>query len=183
MFSVLVVFTEPGAVLPDKKLERYFKQNRKDLANVKSPMGLGTPCLRSNFCYSTKKVYARYETHSYLFMGPIAARNAGYYFLFYLNELLFCLTYLILVIIWTPSFWSTCWWYYLISTFVFLWHLKTVYYKYKKIYKSMKYNVTFTERLNAHKNPVFMTPHHQFYNPFDRGFVNNIIEFFMPCPI
>ena len=44
----------------------------------------------------------------------------------------------------------------------------------------MRYNITLNERLTAHRNPVFLSPEKSFYNPFDRGFVNNLIEFFMP---
>ena len=75
--------------MKDSKVEKYIKNNRKDLANVKAPMGLGTFPLRSNFCYTSKKLYARYEAFSYYFMTAIAAKNAGFYYGFFLNEVMF----------------------------------------------------------------------------------------------
>lgn len=87
IYSLLLVFSEPGKIVKDNKVEKYLKFNRKDLANMKAPMGLGTPPLRSEFCYMSRGLYARFETYSFLFMNTIAAKNAGFYYLFYLNEL------------------------------------------------------------------------------------------------
>jgi hypothetical protein len=47
----------------------------------------------------------------------------------------------------------------------------------------MRHNITLHERLIAHKNPVFLSLERKFYNPFDRGIVNNLVEFFMTSPI
>jgi hypothetical protein len=49
IFTLLIICTDPGTIKKDSKIEKYFKNNRKDLANVKAPMGLGTFPLRSNF--------------------------------------------------------------------------------------------------------------------------------------
>ena len=49
VFTMFVVLTEPGSIEKDSKVEKYLKYNRKDLANIKTPMGLGTTPLRSNF--------------------------------------------------------------------------------------------------------------------------------------
>ena len=54
VFIMFVVLTEPGSIEKDSKVEKYLKYNRKDLANIKTPMGLGTTPLRSNFWYLTK---------------------------------------------------------------------------------------------------------------------------------
>lgn len=42
-------FTEAGSIKRDSKVEKYITNNRKDLANIKAPLGLGTPPLRANF--------------------------------------------------------------------------------------------------------------------------------------
>ena len=180
IFSVWVIYTEPGKIEKDNRIEKYFKTNRKDLANVKAPLGLGTPPIRSNFCYSSRTLYARYELHSYLFMSPVAARNSPFYYLFYLNEMMFCILYLTLVVLNFSNFWNHSWIKFILSSIIFLIYLYKMYYDHKKIWITLKSNITMSERLSIHKNPVFIDGKGGFFNPFDRGFTKNWIEFFMP---
>lgn len=180
LYTLGIIFTDPGKLKKDSRVEKYFKTNRKDLANVKAPMNLGTPSLRSNFCYTTKCLYARYETHSYMFMCPIAARNAAFYYMFYLNEVVFCTIYLAMIILNLGTFWPHNMLKLLVSTIVFIVYFFKMYYDYKRIWVSLRDNITITERVNAHKNPVFLQPGSTFFNPFDRGFVTNAKEFFIP---
>lgn len=170
VYTFIILVSDPGKVKRDNKIERYIKNNRKDLANIKAPMGLGTPPLRANFDYNTKNLYAKYETFSYIFMKPIAAKNAGAYYLFFLNELIFCLLYALCLAFNIGELWESAVIKLSIVSLIYIFYIYRMYFDHKRIYLSMRSNITISERMTCHKNPVFLSPDSTYYNPFDKGF-------------
>lgn len=151
LMTFLLLWTDPGRMKRENKIEKYIKHNRKDLANVKAMMGNGTFPLRSNFCYISKALYTRFETYSYYFMSAIASRNAGYYYIFMLNEVIFW----IVIAVWFGLNFSNFWYKSAIRfcslTLIWLIYTYKMWFDHKKIWISLKNNMTMTERMVARK--------------------------------
>jgi hypothetical protein len=71
----------------------------------------------------------------------------------------------------------------MITLVIIFFYTYKMWYDHKRIWISMKSNITIAERISAHKNPVFLTPQSIFHNPYDRGLKKNILEFLIPCPL
>ena len=116
-------------------------------------------------------------------MTPIAVKNSGYYYFFFLNEVIFCILFAICVVLNIRVFWQKSVIRFFATVFIWLIYSYKMWFDYKRIWISLKKNITITERVAAHKNPVFLTPKNQFYNPYDGGFMKNALEFFIPCSL
>jgi hypothetical protein len=114
-------------------------------------------------------------------MTAIAAKNAGVYYLFFLNEIMFCVWFVICSLFNIKSFVVDSTIQFVIALLIMTIYFIKMYYDHKRVFISLRDNITIVERITAHKNPVFLRPNNTFYNPYDRGFSKNLIEFFMPC--